>query len=419
MRSKREGEAGLMKTELDMVTVEEALETVNASITPTNEKERIPLVSARLRVLAEDVRSDIAIPPFDRATMDGYAVVSAAGQGSFEVAEYIPAGSVPRVTLSPGKVSRIMTGAPLPKGADAVVTVEKTGGFVDVGQYAKILDTLTSGANIAKKGEDVRKGDVVLKSGTLIEYPEIATLASVGADPAQVYRRPSVAILATGDELVPASSSPAPGQIRESNSLSLYAQVSALGITPVPLGIAHDTGNELVDKMSQGANHDFLLVSGGVSEGDRDETPAVLERLGYEILIHKVRIRPGKPLLFGVKDGRWVFGLPGNPVSAMVIFDLFIKDALLRFQGWSRPSPQWFKAILNAGYKRKKAEREEYVPVFIQWAGASFVAHRPPYNGSGHFHALTGANGLMKAAIGVKEIGAGETAEVKFIRGVT
>jgi len=408
-----------MKTEVDMVTVEEALETINASITPTNDKGKTPLISARLRVLAEDVRADMDIPPFDRATMDGYAVVSSDGQGSFEVAEYVPAGSFPRVTLSPGKVSRIMTGAPVPKGADAVIQVEKTGGFVETGQLAKIMSGVESGANIAKKGEDVHKGDVVLKSGTLIEYPEIATLASVGADPALVYRMPSVAILATGDELVPASSSPAPGQIRESNSLSLYAQVSSLGITPVPLGIAQDIGDELAEKMSLGADHDFLLVSGGVSEGDRDETPAVLERLGYEILVHKVRIRPGKPLLFGVKGGnRWVFGLPGNPVSAMVIFDLFIKDALLRFQGWNRPSTQWFKAALNGAYKRKKAEREEYVPVFIEWDGASFVARRPPYNGSGHFHALTGANGLMKAPIGVKEIGAGETAEVKFIRGL-
>lgn len=408
-----------METEVDMVTVEEALATVNASIEPTNDKERIPLVSARLRVLAEDARSDIDIPPFDRATMDGYAVVSSDGQGSFEVAEYVPAGVFPRVVLSPGKVSRIMTGAPVPKGADAVVQVENTGGFVETGQQAKIISTVESGANIAKRGEDVRKGDVALKAGTLIEYPEIATLASVGADPAHVYRRPSVAILATGDELVPASSVPASGQIRESNSLSLYAQVSSLGITPVSLGIAQDVGDELEDKMRLGMNHDFLLVSGGVSEGDRDETPAVLERLGYEIIVHKVRIRPGKPLLFGVKGGnRWVFGLPGNPVSAMVIFDMFIKDALLRFQGWNRPSTQWFKAILNADYKRKKSEREEYVPVFIEWEGASFVARRPPYNGSGHFHALTGANGLMKAPIGVKEIGAGETAEVKFIRGL-
>ena len=408
-----------METMMDMVTVEEARETINASITPTSEKEKIPLVSARLRVLAEDVRSDIAIPPFDRATMDGYAVVSSDGEGSFEVAEYVPAGVFPRVALAPGKVSRIMTGAPVPKGADAVVQVEKTGGFVGVGQYAKILSAVKSGANIAKKGEDVRNGDVVLKAGSLLDYPEIATLASVGADPVSVYRKPSVAILATGDELVTASSIPAPGQIRESNSLSLSAQVSSLGVTPVSLGIARDIGDELAEKMRIGANHDFLLVSGGVSEGDRDETPAVLERLGYQIAVHKVRIRPGKPLLFGVKGGnRWVFGLPGNPVSAMVNFDLFIKDALLRFQGWSRPSTQWFKAILNAGYKRKKAEREEYVPVFIEWDGASFVARRPPYNGSGHFHALTGANGLMKAPIGVTEIAKGETAEVKFIRGV-
>ncbi|MBF0634494.1 MAG: molybdopterin molybdotransferase MoeA [Nitrospinae bacterium] len=407
-----------MKTDVDMIKVEEALATVNASITPTNDKEKIPLVSSRLRVLAEDTRSDIDIPPFDRATMDGYAVVSSDGQGSFEVAEYVPAGSFPKIALAPGKVSRIMTGAPVPKGADAVIQVENSGGYVDVGQHAKIMSAVTSGANIAKKGEDVRKGDVVLKAGTLIEYPEIATLASVGADPVSVYRRPSVAILATGDELVLASSIPAPGQIRESNSLSLYSQVSSLGITPVSLGIARDIGEELAGKMSVGANHDFLLVSGGVSEGDRDETPAVLEQLGYEILIHKVRIRPGKPLLCGVKDGnKWVFGLPGNPVSAMVIFELFIKDALLKFQGWNRPSTQWFKAVLKNDYKRKKAEREEYVPVFIEWDEANFVANRPPYNGSGHFHALTGANGLMKVPIGVKEIGGGDMPEVKFIRG--
>lgn len=407
-----------MKTDVDMITVEEALDAIRASIIPTSDKEKTSLVSARLRVLAEDVMSDMDIPPFDRATMDGYAVVSSDGQGSFEVAEYLPAGVFPQIDLSPGKVSRIMTGAPVPKGADAVVPVENSGGFVGAGQLAKIKSAVKPGANIAQKGEDVRKGDVVLKAGTLIDYPEIATLASVGADPALVYRRPSVAILATGDELVPASSVPAPGQIRESNSLALYAQVLSMGIMPLTLGIAQDTGNELRQKMSLGSDHDFLLVSGGVSEGDRDETPAVLERLGYKILVHKVRIRPGKPLLFGVKGGnKWVFGVPGNPVSAMVVFDLFIKDALLRSQGWTRPSSEWFKALLAAGYKRKKSEREEYVPALIGWNGTAFVARRPAYNGSGHFHALTGANGLVKVPIGVNEIGVGDTVEVKFIRG--
>ncbi|MBI4665682.1 MAG: molybdopterin molybdotransferase MoeA [Nitrospinae bacterium] len=400
-----------------MITVEQAREIIAGAVKPTSAVENVPLSQAAGRVLAAPVLSDVDIPPFNRVTMDGYAIVSSDGPGKYEVCEYVPAGAFPKVALTAGKVSRVMTGAPLPEGADAVIQVEKTGGFVEVGKMAQILEKSASGLNVAKMGEDLRKGDLVLPAGTRLEFPEISALAAVGAEPVPVFRLPSVAVLATGDELVPPSVKPQPGKIRDSNQYSLAAQLKAVGITPSLLGIAKDERDDLAQKMAEGKKHDFLLISGGVSEGDRDYVPEALDKAGYKILFRNVRVRPGKPLTFGAADdGKYVFGLPGNPVSTAVIFELFIRNALALFEGDTPAGRLQVETTLFFNFKRKKGEREEYVPVNLVWRDGGFIAEKVRYQGSGHFHALTAANGLIKVPVGVTEIAGGSKVEARFIR---
>ncbi|MBI5814849.1 MAG: molybdopterin molybdotransferase MoeA [Nitrospinae bacterium] len=398
-----------------MILVEEALKIIADNIMQSASTGMVHLAEALGRTLAKDAVSDVDIPPFNRVTMDGYAVISPDGPGEYEVVEYVPAGAFPQIALTRGKVSKVMTGAPLPEGADGVIQVEKTGGYVDVGQKAKINASAKQWTNVARRGEDVAKGDTVLKSGAVIGFAQMAALAAVGADPVEVRGLPSVAVLATGDELVAPSVKPGPGQIRNSNTYSLCAQVKGLGITPVILGIAKDNEEDLAAKAAKGREHDFLLISGGVSEGDRDFVPKVLERAGYKILVHHVRVRPGKPMLFAVADGpRYAFGLPGNPVSTAVIFELFIKGALRRFSGAPALPAPMIKAVLDKEFKRKNAEREEYVPVSLAWEGERLAARRISYHGSGHFHALSGANGLIKIPIGVSEVAAGSNVDARF-----
>lgn len=399
-----------------MILLEEAYEALNKAIRSTQQTEAVSLAKSHGRTLAQDIFSDIDTPPFNRATMDGFAVVSSDGPGEYEVIEDIPAGKFPAKPIQPGQVAKIMTGAPLPEGADAVAQVEKTGGFADVGQRAVIKEGVGKGVNVARKGEDVMKGDLVLRAGRRIRVPEVAALASMGADPVKVYNRPNVAILATGDELVDPSQTPSPGQIRNVNSHSLHALVSRTGIDPVSLGIGRDNDDSLAAKIEQARQYDFLIVSGGVSAGDRDLVPSVLEAAGYRTVFHKVRIKPGKPVLFGAsEDGKYVFGVPGNPVSAMVIFELMIKPALEKFSGLPARWGALERAELAEGVRRKKADREEYRPARLANVDGALTAAPVPYHGSGHFLALTEANGAVRIPIGVKEMAAGSSVEAVFI----
>ncbi len=400
-----------------MISVEEAKKIIGEHITPATSIEKVSLTQAYGRVLAKDVESDIDIPPFNRATMDGYAVVSKDGPGFYEVTEYVPAGTFPQKRVESGKVTRVMTGAPTPEGADAIIQVEKTGGFVEVGEKAEIKESIKHGQNISLKGEDIKAGQKVLSAGNVIEAPEMAALATVGCDPVEVFKAPKVAILSTGDELVPASQKPAPGQIRNSNSPSLFAQALALGLEPTLLGVAKDNEKDLNDKIAQGSTYDFLLISGGVSAGDKDFVPNALEQAGYKQIFHKVRVKPGKPLLFGATPGgKYVFGVPGNPVSGMVIFELFIKQAILKFSGMMLDGSPAVKAMLACSVKRKPGAREEYIPVHIHWDGEKFMAIRIRYHGSGHMLAMTHANALFKIPSDMEEVEAGYVGEIVFIR---
>ena len=400
-----------------MISIEEARRIIGETIIPITVAESVPLTRAHGRTLAMDAISDVDMPPFNRATMDGYAVVASDGPGEYEVIEYVPAGGYPVETVTSGKISRIMTGAPVPEGADAVIQVEKTDGFVEVGEKAVLKSSMNPGTNIAPKGEDLKTGDTALRAGTLIGPPEIAVLATAGVDPVEVFRAPSVAILSTGDELVAPDVKPARGQIRDSNRFSLLAQAASLEIEPVSLGVARDDEEDLYNKVMEGAGYDFLIVSGGVSAGDKDFSIRVLNRVGYETLFHKIRIKPGKPTVFGVNGkGGYVFGVPGNPVSSMVIFEMFIKSAIRRFSGAPYGHGLSITAALENGFRRKSGEREEYVPSWLENREGALYARLMPYHGSGHIHALAGANALVKIPCGETAVEAGSVVEAVILR---
>ena len=384
-----------------MISRIEAEKIIFDAVDPTSEVEEKPLTEVLGSSLAGDAISDIDIPPFNRVTMDGYAVVSSDGPGEYEVVEYVPAGVYPKIRLTPGKVSRIMTGAPLPDGADAVVPVEKTSGYKKVGEKATIQEGVKTGANVAKKGEDLKTGGVALKAGSTIGPAEISILATAGCDPVPVVKSPTVGILATGDELVAPSEKPGPGQIRNSNAWTIYVHAMTIGALPEILEAAPDKALRLDDQIALGSNYDFFLVSGGVSAGDKDFVPATLKNAGYEILFHKVKIKPGKPVLFGKsKDGRYVFGLPGNPVSTLVAFELFVKPAIKRFSGVADIGSVRIKAELLGSFTRKSSQREEYIPVKLSWINDRYVAEQIDYHGSGHMGAYTQSNGLFMIPVG-------------------
>jgi molybdopterin molybdotransferase len=318
-----------------MLSVEEALELVAKNTVPLP-PQRVPLGEAAGLVLAEEVTSEVNSPPYDKSMMDGYAVQSADRQQVRHVLEEVAAGAVPRYAVTPGTATRIMTGAPLPEGADAVVPIEQ----------AELIDATTvrlqqvepvAGQNILRLGASLRAGDVVLHGGALLRPIEIAILAEIGHGIVSVRPRPRVAVLPTGNEIVPLGERPGQGQIRNSNGPMLLAAAARAGAESIDLGIGRDDQAELTRLIDGGLAADVLVLSGGVSAGTFDLVPAVLAEVGVEKVFHKVALRPGKPLWFGVKqdDERrvLVFGLPGNPVSSFVCFELFVRPAISALAG--------------------------------------------------------------------------------------
>ncbi|MEK6790618.1 MAG: gephyrin-like molybdotransferase Glp [Deltaproteobacteria bacterium] len=320
-----------------MITVQEALDTILKEVAPLM-LESVRLEDALGRTLGEDVRARWPNPMWNNSAMDGYAVRSVDTLGASEegpvrlkVIYDLPAGSMPGRPVGQGEAIRIMTGAPMPDGADGVIMVEKTGAAPDNGVLIRAV--VKPGEHVRVCGEDFKKHDVVVKKGAIIRPAETAMLAATGAPFVFVYKRPRVAVISTGDELVDISQTPPPGKITNSNGYTLAALVAECGAEPIQLGIARDNRESLLEKLKQAAEADCIVSSGGVSVGDFDFVKDVLKELGSRMLFWKVAMKPGKPLAFGVIGGKPAFGLPGNPVSSMVAFEQFVKPALFKMSG--------------------------------------------------------------------------------------
>src|SRR3989339_479556 len=313
-----------------MITVEQALDIIRRNIPPAR-FEKMALIDSLGRVLAEEVFSDVDMPPFDKSAMDGYAVRSEDIQlppVELEVLEIVPAGSMPTKDIKPGKAIKIMTGAPVPAGADAVIMVEQTK-YEPATRTVRCLSTIKKNANICFKSEDINTGAKVIARDTKITPQVIGLLAAVGKDKVQVYKYPSITIATTGDELVEINQKPKGAQIRNSNTYSLLSQLVNIGMSVTSLGIVRDNIEIMTEKVSVGLKSDMLILTGGVSMGDYDIVEDVFKKLGVKILFDQVAVKPGKPTVFGIgPKGQLVFGLPGNPVSAFVITEIFIKEAL-------------------------------------------------------------------------------------------
>ena len=378
---------------LDMIAPDEALEMVLAHA-PLLGAETVPLAEALGGVLAEAVAADIDLPPFDKSAMDGYAVRRddvARLPAELAMIEELPAGAAPTRALAPGACAKIMTGAPVPPGADAVIPVEDTeplpGGRVRI---------LRAGGrpNICLRGEDTRRGATVLEPGHVVGPAEIGLLASVGRERVAVGRRPRVAVLATGDELVPPGAVPGPGEIRNSNSSILMAACRRAGVLADDLGVARDNKADLRARIGEGLRRDVLLVSGGISMGDWDLVPEVFDELGVAVRFSKVKMKPGKPTLFGTRGERLIFGLPGNPVSTLVAFRVLVWPALRKMMGHPEPAPPPIEAVLT-DKASVRGDRMSFVPASLRHQGDRWQARTVETRGSADLVGFSRANALL------------------------
>lgn len=395
-----------MKKEDKMILPEEAQKIMSRYGNPSRIEE-MALIGSLGRVLGEDIYSEIEMPPFDKSAMDGYAVNSKDKSERYKIIETIPAGKFPEKKLEPGQCSKIMTGAPLPEGADRVIKVEVT----EEKQGYMCLTGDDPVFNVCFQGEDINIGDRILEKGKVIRAQEIGAAASLGFDKVKVYKKVKTGLIMTGTEIKDPGGSLLPGQIYNSNGYSLSAQLVNSGVEVAERIIVSDDRSLLkksFEKMIK--SMDLTIISGGVSMGEFDFVPELLKELGVNVHFNKVAIQPGKPTLFGTKGEKVVFGLPGNPVSTFVIFEILVKPVLMRMAG-STYSPMIVKGELKEGFKRRKTERDLYIPVFYD----SGVVRLIEYHGSAHFISLLKANGLMKIGRGIKEIPEGETVDVRQI----
>ncbi len=376
-----------------MITPEEALRTI-LEHTPRLEAVEVPLLDAVGACLAEPVASDLDLPPFDKSAMDGFAARAddlAETPVELEIVEEVPAGVAPRRAVAQGTCAKIMTGAPVPEGADVVVRVEDTEpAGVD---RVRILRADPKRRNICSRGEDVRRGEAVLETGTVVEPAEVGVLASVGRDRVCIVRRPRVAVLATGDELVGITEVPGPGEIRDSNSWGLLACCRRAGVPAECLGVARDDEADLAEKIGRGLQRDVLLVSGGVSMGEWDLVPKVFDSLGVTTRFHAIRQKPGKPTVFSTRRERLVFGLPGNPVSTLVGFRLYVWPALRKMMGHPEPAPPPLVAAL-AAESSIRGDRTAFAPAALRWEAGGYVAEVVPTHGSADLVAFSRADAL-------------------------
>jgi molybdopterin molybdotransferase len=362
------------------------------------------------RVLAQEVMTDREYPPFDRSTRDGYAVRAkeVAPGASLKCVGEIKAGDTVSETLVAGTCVQIMTGAAIPSGADAIVMIEHTKRERDLVRFERAAH---SGQNFVPRGSEAVAGQAILGAGMRLGYAELALAAQIGAVELKCATRPRVAILSTGDEVVLVDETPGPFQIRNSNSVSLAAQVRIAGGEPVVLGNAADRVEDLGEKIERGLKEDALVLSGGVSMGEYDLVEKVLKAMGAEFFFDAVAIRPGKPAVFGFCQGKPVFGLPGNPVSTMVTFELFVAPAIDLLSGAeARPMPVMEARLGEA--LNEKAGLAHFLPARVEWRGLTPEVRALRWQGSGDIAALAKANCFLVVPADREKIEVGERVSV-------
>lgn len=405
-----------------LTPVDDAIHAILQQIT-TIAAETVSLPESRNCVLAEDIHSEINLPPFANSAMDGFAIQAADSQNApvtLTVTQDIRAGDAPQSTLQPGEAARIMTGAPMPPGADAVIPVEDTDADFSQLDNAQLQEAVTlhkavqTGNSIRYAGESIREGQHILEAGRVIGAAEIGLLASLGHATVEVLRKPKVVILGTGDELVDVGQPLTPGKIHDSNSYALQALIEQYGGEAIRLPNAPDNASAIRALFEEALSHqpDMLLSSAGVSVGAADYVRTILEELG-NLDFWKINMRPGKPLAFGEIRGIPFFGLPGNPVSAMVTFDVIVRPALLKLAG--RPDDaQYIDAIL--GEAMRSDGRRTYARVTLNQEAGTWIAKQTGTQSSGALVSMILADGLLIIPEDVHQLEAGSTAKVRLLR---
>ncbi|MCL5807679.1 MAG: molybdopterin molybdotransferase MoeA [Deltaproteobacteria bacterium] len=377
-----------------MISIQDAQRTILEQIAVL-ETEKVSVFQGLNRITPEDHIAPWDIPAADNSAMDGFAFSHATlGGDRLRVTGFLPAGEVALAPVPAGEAIRIMTGAPIPPGCDTVIPIEEV---LDDGEWIRFTSTIKTGLHVRKRGEDIRKGEVVIRAGSLLRPQEIGMLSAMGTTAPAVYRRARVAILATGDELLEPGSTPAPGKIINSNSYSLAAQVLDAGGDPVLLGIAPDALDATCDKIKAGLNADMLVITGGVSVGDRDFVKEAIESLGGSVTFWKVNMKPGKPLAFALLQGKPVFALAGNPVGAMVAFELFVRPSILKAMGHRRLFRPAVKAILQEP-AANKGKRPHLVRGIVSVHNDRYHVSTTGNQSSGRLSSLIQGNGLIRMA---------------------
>jgi molybdopterin molybdotransferase len=375
----------------DLISVAQAKSIIDATpVTPRTDV--VELSWALGHRLSEDLRADRDSPPFEKSVMDGYAVRAedlAHLPCELLVQGRIMAGQAPAAPISAGKTMAIMTGAPLPDGADTVVPIELVE-VLDAGKKVRFTQPVAKGKNVAHRASEIKGGDVVLKGGDLLEAAQIAVAASIGAVEVPVFAKPSVGVLASGDELVEISEIPTGAQIRSSNSAMLLALLERLNCNPTDVGIARDDPAKVKDAITLGMNHDVLLITGGMSVGEHDFVPRVLREMGAQMKITKLRVRPGKPFIFAIMpQGTLVFGLPGNPVSAFVCTLVLVRRMLEKLSGVNAQDHSRIATLTKP--LEANGPREFYQPAIFD--GKTIAP--PKWVGSADIYTLARANALL------------------------
>jgi molybdopterin molybdotransferase len=390
-----------------MITFEEAYRMILENA-PSMGTQWIILKQALNRVLAEDVSADRDMPPFHKSAVDGYACIDPQPGENLKVLENIPAGTQPTYPIKPGTCSKVMTGAEVPENTNVVVMVED----VEEQEENTIKIGKSSGkSNIAEKGEDFKLGESIIRKGTIVKPQHIAVMASVGKVQPLVSKLPGVGIITTGSELVEPEQQPSSGQIRNSNAVQLQSQFQRMGLEASYEGIVQDSAGAVLKVLTESVENNHLtLITGGVSMGDYDFVPDMMERAGIEILFHKIAVKPGKPTIFGRRDDHLVLGLPGNPVSTFLQFELLIKPLIYKMMGAEYKTTD-IKMPLGVDIKSKKSERDSWIPVKLENGKVVLV----DYHGSAHINALQEADGFITIPAAVNILKKGTLVDVRQI----